>query len=251
MNENKFDGMGKIYAQFRPSYPQEFIDYLFSHVGVNTESIIADIGSGTGILTKQLLQKGATVYAVEPNIDMRKVAEADLLSYANFSSIEGTDAKTTLPDKSIDYVTVAQAFHWFDPRAFKKECKRILIPSGKVILVWNSRDEKSDLVQENDRINKKYCPNFKGFSGGMRGATYEDDFSDFFSEEYEVRVFENPLKFDEQGFVGRNLSASYALKETDRDYNDYVAELKTLYEKYRIGNSIMMPNLTRCYVGMV
>lgn len=251
MNETKFDGMGKIYAQFRPSYPQAFLDYLYSDVGINAESIIADIGSGTGILTRQLLEKGNKVYAVEPNEDMRKVAEADLQSFGGFKSVIGTAENTTLADNNIDYITVAQAFHWFDRQSFKAECQRILKHNGKVILVWNSRDEYSDLVQENDKVNKKYCPNFMGFSGGMRGATSEDDFSDFFCGEYEIKAFNNDLHFDEQGFIGRNLSAAYALKESDTDYTAYVAELKALFDKYRSGGALVMPHLTRSYVGRV
>jgi SAM-dependent methyltransferase len=251
MNEKKFDGMGKIYSQFRPSYPQEFIEYLFSNVGISINSIIADIGSGTGILTQQLLEKCNRIYAIEPNDDMRRVAEIDLRGYANYISVNGTAENTTLQNESIDFITVAQAFHWFDRKTFKKECQRILKPNGIIILVWNSRDEKSKLVIENDEINRKYCPNFKGFSGGMRGATSDDDFSDFFCGSYEVKLFDNPLKFDKQGFIGRNLSASYALKETDEDYEAYVAQLVVLFEKHSKDGFLTMPNLTRSYVGTV
>ncbi|MFR1709510.1 MAG: class I SAM-dependent methyltransferase [Clostridium sp.] len=74
MNENKFNGMAKIYSKYRPSYSFNFIDYLFTNVGISQSSIIADIGSGTGILTKQLLEKGSKVYGIEPNADMRVIA---------------------------------------------------------------------------------------------------------------------------------------------------------------------------------
>ena len=174
MNENKFDGMGNIYAKFRPNYPQVFIDYLFANFGITSDSIFADIGAGTGILTKQLLEKKVKVYAVEPNDDMRKVAEANLSSFSNFILVNGTAENTTLVDNSIDIITVAQAFHWFDKQKFKAECQRILKPLGKVVLVWNSRDSASDLVMQNDLINRKYCPDFKGFSGNRRGKSSEE-----------------------------------------------------------------------------
>jgi len=251
MNESKFNGMGEIYSKYRPSYPLEFIDYIFSNIGTKKETIIADIGSGTGILTRQLLERGGKVTAVEPNADMRKVAEKDLSSFDKFISINGTAENTTLPDHSIDHITVAQAFHWFDRQLFKSECKRILKPGGMVFLVWNSRDETSELVRENDAVNKKYCPNFKGFSGGMRGAENEDDFNDFFDGEYEIKTFQNDVTFDEQGFIGRNLSGSYALKEDDRNYQNYISELKALYEKYNKSGQLIMPNLTRSYTGKV
>ena len=251
MNENKFDGMGKIYAQFRPSYPQEFIDYLYSGIGIGQNSIVADIGAGTGILTRQLLEKGSRVIAVEPNDDMRTVAQADLGGFDGFSCVGGSAENTALADRSVDFITVAQAFHWFDRQLFKAECKRILKPGGKVVLVWNRRDEASALVRENDETNRKFCPNFKGFSGNMRGAENGGDFGDFFMGEYEAKVFCNDLFFDEQGFIGRNLSGSYALKADDADYPVYVAALKALFVKYSSGVRLAMPNSTHSYAGKV
>ena len=251
MNENKFNGMGKIYSKYRPSYPFSFIDYLFTDVGISQNSIIADIGSGTGILTRQLLEKGCKVYGVEPNADMRAIAESNLKEFPGFTSVNGGAENTTIDDNRVDYITVAQAFHWFDRERFKKECQRILKPEGKVILVWNVRDNKNELVIENYEVNQKYCPNFKGFSDGMYGKNNEDDFSDFFNGKYETKVFLNNLVWDMDGFIGRNLSSSYALKGKDEQYNNYVNELKKIYEKYSSNGQLIMPNLTCSYVGDV
>lgn len=251
MNETKFDGLGKIYSQYRPTYPNQFISYIYLNADIRNQSIIADIGSGTGILTKQLLEQGNDVFAVEPNADMRNIAENNLENFKNFYSIEGTAENTTLKSQSIDVITVAQAFHWFDREKFKNECKRILKPNGKVILVWNSRDEKSEIVIENDRINRKYCHNFKGFSNGMKGAVGEGEFSDFFTNEYDEKAFKNDIKFNCDGFIGRNLSASYALKENEKFYSEYISELKNLFNKYCTDGMLTMPNFTRCYIGKV
>jgi len=253
MNETKFDGMGKIYAKFRPTYPQAFIDYLCCDASINRDSVIADIGSGTGILTRQLLEIGKNIFAVEPNDDMRAIAEVDLSNYNNFIPVNGTAENTTLDDESIDFITVAQAFHWFDRARFKTECSRILKPEGKVILVWNSRDLSSEVVKDADEINRKYCPNFKGISGGMRGADAEDKnyFSDFFASNYETMVFQNDLTFDLGGFIGRALSASYALKENDGNYPAYIAELTESFNKHAINGKMIMPNITKSYVGRV
>lgn len=255
MNENKFDGIGKTYSQFRPSYPDEFINFLYTDIGVKKASIIADIGSGTGLLTNQLLEKGSIVYAVEPNADMRYFAETNLQKFSNFLSVNGTAENTKLDDMSVDFITVAQAFHWFNRENFKEECKRILKPNGKVILVWNSRDEKSELVSENDKINQKYCPMFKGFAGGMRGDSSEDEsktpFSDFFSDECEIKVLKNDFVFDLENFIGRNLSSSYALKENDDNYELYINALKSLFNKYSKDDKVTMSNFTRSYIGVV
>jgi SAM-dependent methyltransferase len=235
--------MGNSYAQFRPTYPQAFIDYLCNKAGISKDSVVADIGSGTGILARQLLEVCAKVFVVEPNSDMRVIAEADLCGYTNFESIHGSAENTTLPNTSLDCITVAQAFHWFDRQRFKDECKRILRGTGKVILVWNCRDEASSLVCENDTVIRNHCPNFKGYSGGMRGEENEGDFMDFFTGEYDKQVFRNDLTFDEHGFIGRNLSGSYAPK-------DKVAPIVKRGKKEFIANQIF-PILLLCSMNMI
>ena len=251
MNENKFNGMGKLYAQYRPSYPKEFLEYLYSDAGASENSIIADIGSGTGILTRQLLEKGCKVYAVEPNADMRAIAETELRAFDRFTSVNGSAEYTSLSDNSIEIITVAQAFHWFDRQRFSVECHRVLVPLGIVVLVWNTRDEKSELVRENDAVIKKYCPDFMGYSGGTRGPESDDDLNDFFVGNYDIKAFRNDLIFDEQGFIGRNLTGSYAPKEKDRAYPAYIEALKSLFDKYSNDGQIILPNITRSYVGRI
>lgn len=250
MNENKFNGMGKMYSQFRPAYPMDFIDYLYEKIGFSKESSVADIGSGTGKLTKQLLEKGSRVYAVEPNGDMRKFAETALYNYNNFVSVNSSAENTSLAEHSVDFITVAQAFHWFDRQKFKAECRRILNDNGKVVLVWNSRDEESPLILKIEEINRKYCPNFIGFSGGVRGENAEE-FDDFFTNRCEMKIFNNPLLFNENDFIGRCLSSSYALKENDENYSDYVNELKNIFNKFSENGTLIMPNKTKAFIGRV
>lgn len=249
MNERKFDGKGSLYARFRPSYPQELIEYLYTQVGMGRDSAIADVGAGTGKLTRLLLERGSLVYAVEPNPDMRAAAEFELRGLARLCLSAGTAEATGLSSGSVDYITVAQAFHWFDRAGFRKECRRILKPCGKVVLVWNCRDEKSELVRALECLNRKCCPGFTGFSEGIRAD--DGDFSDFFEGRYTVRQFNHPLYFDQTGFIGRNLSSSYAPKETDENYHDYVAELENLFDRYSDGTGVILANFTRCYIGSV
>ena len=251
MNEDKFNNLADIYEKYRPSYPEDYIKDVITKCHLDSESLVADIGAGTGILTRQLLEKGATVYAVEPNDDMRKVAEDNLKAFPKFIPVKGTAENTTLPGGSIDIITAAQAFHWFDRENFKEECKRILKPQGKILLVWNSRDSESELVTENALINREYCPGFKGFSGGMNTAASGEGLSDFFRGEYTVKTFKNPLAYSMEAFIGRNLSSSYALKEDDENYDSYVRALEALFEKYSKDGVLTTPNYTRCYFGTV
>lgn len=247
---DKFSGKADVYSKSRPSYPIEFIEYLLSANTLHETSRVADIGAGTGILSRQLLERGLTLLAVEPNDDMRAKAEQDLHQYEHFRSIKASAEKTSLPDNSVDLVIAAQAFHWFDQEKFKMECKRILKPNAKVALVWNSRDFTSPLIIENAEICKRYCSNFYGFSGGI--GEDQEVFKQFFHEgEFEFKRFLNHLTLDFEGFLGRNLSASYSPKPTDKEYQPFVEAITDLFKKYSSSDKIVMPNFTRSYLGNV
>jgi len=249
MNEERFTGKAEVYGKFRPSYPNEFIEYLYNDIGLKSDSKIADIGAGTGIFSEILIKKGSHVYLVEPNSDMFGEAKKNLAEYKNCSYINASAENTTLPDNSMDFLTSAQAFHWFDREKFKNECRRILKPGGKVILAWNSRVENDGLVMENDMINRKYCMAYKGFSAGQNMVDSAEYKAFFKAVEY--KEFENNLYFDKAGFVGRNLSSSYAPAPTSENYSLYINELQILFEKFQQNNRVMMSNITVSYVGAV
>ncbi|WP_054026034.1 class I SAM-dependent methyltransferase [Bacillus sp. FJAT-28004] len=248
--KDNFTGKAAIYSEYRSNYPMAYINYLIQSNKLSSNHTVADIGSGTGILTKQLLDTDLKVMAIEPNDDMRTTAEKELNHYSKFTSLNAAAEHTQLPDKSIDLITVAQAFHWFDKEQFQLECQRILKQDANVALVWNSRDSSSELVIENAAICRKYCPSFKGFSGGIEETP--EMYQQFFRNgEYEYKVFEYHLEFDLNHFIGRNLSASYALKQTDEHYTAFIHSLSELYAKYSKNDVLIMPNLTRSYMGNV
>lgn len=244
---NLFSGRAEVYTQGRPSYPKELIDELYTHYGISCNSVIADIGSGTGKLSKQLLDKGSTVYAVEPNNDMRSIAENELSQYSKFISVNGNAEETLLPDHSVDFITVAQAFHWFDIKKFRLECDRIKKDNSKIILIWNSRDIAFDFNRESYEIYSKYCPRFKGFHGGIK----VDDirFSEFFNGRYEHITFDNPLVFTKDLFISRSLSGSYSLQQGDEYFNEYITSLEKLFDKYAVDELVKMNNKTDAYIG--
>lgn len=246
-NTQKFSGRAENYTKGRPGYPSALFDCLYTDYGFSDNSSIADIGSGTGKFSKYLLDKGSTVYCVEPNEDMRKAAENELGEYSNFISVNGTSDATALKDSTVDFVTAAQAFHWFDAEKFKAECKRILKPEGLTVLVWNTRDMSSEFNIKSYEIYRKYCPSFKGYHGGMK----DDDkrISAFFKNDFRKIVFENPLAFTKEKFITRSLSASYSLKQGDDNYERYIAELKDLFDEYSENDIVTMKNNTTVYIG--
>ena len=244
-----FDGYAGDYTAGRPNYSTQLIDSIFNSYGLSEKSVIADIGSGTGKFSRQLLDMGSIVYSVEPNDDMRSVAEEELSGYPYFNSICGDAENTHLESGVIDFITTAQAFHWFDVQKFRNECMRILKENGKVALIWNVRDESDTLNQELHQIYTRYCPRFKGFSGGI----VKDDprIKDFFSENYDYLSFDNPLFFDKDKFIARSLSGSYSLKEGDDEYEKYMDSIFDTFNRHSNDGIVKMGNASVAYVGNV
>ncbi len=246
---NKFDGRAIYYTASRPSYSMEFIDCLYAQYGISEASVIADIGSGTGKFSKLLLDRQSEVYCVEPNDDMRSIAENELCKYENFHSVAGDAENTTLKSNSVDYITTAQAFHWFDVLKFKQECLRIIKPNGRVFLIWNARDSSDIVNQEWSNIFSRFCPDFKGFSNGIE----RDDLKikAFFDNGYEYINFDYPLIFNRESFIKRSLSSSYSLKENDENYEKYISALKEIFDKHENNGLISIPNQSVAYIGII
>lgn len=245
----EFNGLASVYATGRPAYAEKFITDLFEKFGMTTNSVVADIGSGTGKFAKQIIEKGAFVYCVEPNEDMRNQAVVELIQYDNQLCIAGGAEYTKLQDETVDFITTSQAFHWFDVELFKRECIRIIKPNGKVFLIWNMRDKHSELMQKNYIIYKKYCPKFKGFSGGIE----KDDvrIKNFYNNNYVRIEYTNPLYYDKAKFIDRCLSSSYSLKQQDSNYEEYIKELESLFDEYSVDNILTIPNKTVVYIGAI
>ncbi len=177
-----FTDKAEHYAAARPGYAPALYDALYDRCGFSGSSVIADVGTGTGLFARGILERGSRVIGVEPNAAMRDRAEALCEEYPNFTLCPGDAAATGLDAGSADFVTAAQAFHWFDPAAFAAECRRILRPEGKVLLVWNLRDMDSDVNRDLYTVNSFYCPDFHGFSGGVRRG--DKRIADFFAPGY-------------------------------------------------------------------
>jgi SAM-dependent methyltransferase len=236
------------YKKYRPSYPKDIITLLIDKTILTPDSIIADLGSGTGIFTKLLLDQGNFVFGVEPNRAMRTTAEQDLTPYPNFQSVAATAETTTITEHSIDIITVATAFHWLDADKVKIEFQRILKSPGYVVLLWNVRDQtNSPLQRDYEELIEKY------------GLHYKDQYAhkfdieglkDFFSP-YPMHAITFPYvqQLDWEGLKGRLLSTTYALQPHEANFTIMVQQLKDIYDKYENQGTVEFLYNTEVYYG--
>jgi SAM-dependent methyltransferase len=132
-----FGSAAEVYERARPSYPQSAVDWIVDRCGLAPGRVVADIGAGTGKLTRLLVPSGARVIGVEPLPEMRaKLVETT----PDAEALDGTAEAIPLADESVDALTVAQAFHWFDHDRALPEIHRVLREDGTLVLVWNMRD---------------------------------------------------------------------------------------------------------------
>lgn len=246
MNENKFTGKAELYSKYRPSYSEKLIDRLYEMTNAET---VADIGAGTGIFTSALLKKPWSVTAVEPNLDMLSVLKSDL--GGKVKTVVASAENTTLDTESVNLITVAQAFHWFDKARFKAECQRILTPDGHLAIVWNSRCQ-NDLEEERNKICMKYCDCYR--SGHVQTGYDYFDGDTFLRNEYfkntDFLRLENERFVTREQFVGDNLSRSYAPKRDDSGYDGFVYELESAFSKYEKDGRVSQNYITECYLGL-
>src|SRR6185436_3876550 len=186
---NRFSKRVENYVQYRPGYPAGVIELLKSECGLTETSVIADVGSGTGILAELFLKNGNSVFAIEPNADMRQAAERLLKEYKHLMSIAATAEATTLETKSVHFITAAQAFHWFDRNCAKKEFARILKPGGWVALIWNERRlDSTAFLKAYEDLLLRYGTDYSQ----VRHERVTKEIGEFFSPEtFKVQTLEN------------------------------------------------------------
>ena len=200
-------------------------------LGLVGESIIADVGSGTGILSELFAKHGSTVFAIEPNREMRSTAEELLRNHSNFKSIDATAENTTLPSASVDFITAGQAFHWFDLVKARVEFSRILKREGWVLLIWNVRKVSSGLMREYDTLVNEFG------NRQIARRTAKDRIGDVglrrFLGQYREKRFENSQVFDFQGLQGRLLSSSYVPLPGEERFDAMIAELTRIFNSFQ------------------
>jgi ubiquinone/menaquinone biosynthesis C-methylase UbiE len=244
-SKERFSDRVDNYKKYRPTYPDELIEFLRTKAGLISGSAIADIGSGTGILTELLLKKGWTVYAIEPNAKMREAAEAQLNDYPDFSSLNGSGEATGLPDQSVQLITVAQAFHWIDPVVARKEFDRILTPGGHAALLWNLRTLDSPFDKGYEDIKATYGTDYHEIR-----KSHEPELTAFFAPaEMEVQYFRHSHQLDFEGLKGQVLSSSYMPQPGQKNYEEMMQALTDLFEVNQRDGEVTVTYDTKLYIN--
>jgi ubiquinone/menaquinone biosynthesis C-methylase UbiE len=235
------------YIKYRPSYPDGVITTLRDECGLTPATVVADVGAGTGILTRLLLDTKATVIAVEPNAEMRGAAEQMLGDYPGFSSVNGRAEATGLPAASVDIVAAAQAFHWFDTSKTKREFARILKPGGWVALIWNERRIDSAFGRAYEELLHRYSTDYADV--GHRQIT-DDTLAAFYSPgRYETAAFPNHQDLTLDGLQGRVMSASYAPAAGHPKHRPMIEALHALFNAHQTDGLVRFEYTTQIYYG--
>jgi SAM-dependent methyltransferase len=204
----RFSNRVDDYVRFRPTYPAAVVDLLQSEAGLAPSSLIADIGSGTGISAKLFLDHGNTVFGVEPNREMRHAAEMSLDQYPRFRSVDARAEDTTLADHSVDFVVAGQAFHWFDRANCRIEFARILRPGGRVVLMWNNRfTDTTPFLREYEQLICDFAIDYRQVDHRQIDIPAITEF--FTPCSFQFRSAPNHQLFDLVGLLGRIASSSY------------------------------------------
>jgi SAM-dependent methyltransferase len=246
--KQRFSNRAEDYARYRPDYPRELLPLLETWCSLRPHHTLADIGSGTGLLSKLFLDYGNHVLGVEPNAEMRAVGEHFLREYKKFKSIEGSAEATTLPSDSVDFVVTGQAFHWFEPIATREEFHRILRSGGRVIVIWNERLlHDSAFLRDYEALLRHFGTDYEKVHESYPDAS---DMLEFFKpNEFTSHALPHHQQFDFDGLSGRLRSSSYSPPHGHAKHEPMMAELRKIFDAHEKHGFVRMEYRTHVFTG--
>ncbi|SJZ81578.1 Methyltransferase domain-containing protein [Chitinophaga eiseniae] len=246
-NTERFSNRVTDYEKYRPHYPVAIIPYLSATTGLSHSSVIADIGSGTGLSAQPFLDNGNTVYAVEPNEAMRASAEQHLGRFPGFKSVAATAEHTSLPNHSVDLIVAGQAFHWFDQELTRKEFHRIAKPDAYAALMWNLRSVSTPFEQDYEQLLQEHGVDYKHMQqrhvGPMQLAAF------FLPGTFKEKTFQNAQRFDFKALKGLLSSSSYMPARSHENYPAMIKDLEDIFHKYQEQGMVTFKYETKLYTG--
>jgi SAM-dependent methyltransferase len=244
-SSDRFLGRVEAYAKYRPGYPAAAIDLLAQRCGLRPGATAVDLGSGTGILAALLLQRGARVFGIEPNREMRRYS--DLALRGEFYTQNGTAEVTFMPDRYFDLMVAGQSFHWFDPHGARIEALRILKPGAWAALLWNERPKGViPFLEEYEALLRRYAPEYDAVA---RLRAQEDGIGQFFGRPPQRATFANQQVLDFAGLAGRVTSSSYAPTPDRPEHEPLMAALRDVFDRHQQDGKVVFPYQTLVYFG--
>jgi SAM-dependent methyltransferase len=244
----RFTGRVESYARHRPSYPRAVLELLERECGLASDSVVADVGSGTGILSRLFLENGNRVFGVEPNAEMRAAAEELLGDRPRFTSVAGTAEDTTLEAASVDLVVAGQAFHWFDGGRARAEFARILRPDGRAVLIWNlRRKDATPFLAAYERLLQTYRTDRGEIEIWRQDEAMADSL--FGPGSFQRATFDNEQVLDLEGLEGRLLSVSYIPARGEPGSEAMLREAERIFEEHQTGDTVTIEYDTEVYYG--
>jgi SAM-dependent methyltransferase len=221
----RFSAAARLYHRHRPSYPPELVDWILATAEVAPPATVADIGCGTGISTRLFAERGLDVIGIDPNEEMLALArEAGGATYRR-----GEATATGLPDRSVDLVTVGQAFHWFDIGGALAEMSRILRPGRRSAAFWNVRSLSGAFMEEYDALLREYSSEYSVIeSHELTGRRIAEAPGVLDPREAEFAMVQ---RLDREGLFGRVYSSSYVIHGV-ADQEGFSRALGALFERH-------------------
>ena len=240
-----FTHKAKKYARYRWDYAPEAIRFIIEKAGINSVSAVADIGAGTGVLTREFIGGVGMIYAIEPNPEMRAFAEKEFSGIAGCHVLDGRAESIPLPDDTIDLVTAAQAVHWFEPHAARREFQRILKHRGWLAILRNYGVDQ-DLGEALQDIFPAECDT----EASMVGKREPREFY-YQRGEYQKKTYPIASKLSWDAFLGALSTTSYAPDEGTSAYNQFETLARDVFSRFRKGDVVEMNGVTEVYLGQI
>ncbi|MGP1446694.1 MAG: class I SAM-dependent methyltransferase [Candidatus Limimorpha sp.] len=226
-----FKNKSAYYDLYRPNYPYSLVTFLKEQNLLKNNNLVAEFGSGTGKLTGLLLENGNLVYGIEQDEEMQDFLQNKFYANPNFTLVKKTAENTGLSKNKFDLIIAAQSFHLFNPIKAKDEFYRILKPNGKMVFVWYHWDITQEVTQKIQNL-------FSTFRNKQQQQERTQIGLDFFNRLFYPNVTQHNTidtitqKLSETEFLNSMLSSSYATTQDDKLHNEYLEEVKSIFNHY-------------------
>jgi SAM-dependent methyltransferase len=246
----RFTGRVEAYRRFRSRFPREIIALLNDHCELMPACVIADLGAGTGMFSELFLENGNSVFAVEPNAEMRAACNELRSSYPRLTCVDATAEATGLPDRSVDFVTAARAFHWFDQGKCHPELLRILRPNGWVVIAsLGPRHGPEPVTREYEALLREYGLDF---DGRYSWCHIEDSARRFLSGcDMHKAQFVGVDNLDFEGVLGHSLSISVTPQRGDPRFSTFQQAIRDYFERHQFQGTLALPTNCELYFGQL